>query len=414
MTWTPRLIEPDELPAVMDLLAIGFGIGPVSPPAHQAQMRAVTEVDRTFVVEDEGRLVGTAAALSLRVALPGGAIRMAGVTEVAVSPTHRRRGLLTALIEAVHVQAVDRGEPLAALTASEGGIYRRFGYGVAARFQSVRVDATRAAEDAPLDGATGPATGRMRFVTEAEAADVLPAVWARHWPRVPGEIDRTPGFWVEEALDPEYARVGASPRYIAVHDDPEGRPDGFVIYRIAQDFGMGGTNHEARVVLVAAASDAVEWALLRFVLDIDLVTAVTWSTAVDSPLRWRLADPRAVTVSAERDLLWFRPLDVAACLAARRYAGEGELVLDVVDDRRPSVGGGFLLAAGPDGAGCDRTSRAPDLALTVGDLGSLVGGGVTWHTLQRAGRVRELTTAAVARADALFRSERAAFCATEF
>jgi predicted acetyltransferase len=46
---------------------------------------------------------------------------------VVVAPTHRRRGLLTALIEAVHDQAVERGEPLAGLTASEGGIYRRFG-----------------------------------------------------------------------------------------------------------------------------------------------------------------------------------------------------------------------------------------------------------------------------------------------
>src|SRR5690606_36891323 len=104
--------------------------------------------------------------------------------------------------------------------------------------------------------------------------------------------------------------------------------------RIAQDFGPTGTNHEARLISLAAATDAVEAALLRFVLDLDLVGSVTWWAPVDLPLRWRLADPRAVAVTAEGDLHWLRPLDVARCLAARRYAAEGEVVIAAVDDRR--------------------------------------------------------------------------------
>jgi predicted acetyltransferase len=413
MTWTPRPIDPAELPAVLDLLARGFGIGPVSPPTHQAEVTAVAEVDRTVVVEDEGRIVATAAAHSLQVALPGGVVPMAGVTEVVVSSTHRRRGLLSALLDALHDQAADRGEPLAGLTASEGAIYRRFGYGVAARFQSVRVDARRSAEVEPLDPTADTAGGRFRFVTEDEAAPLLPAVWDRHWRRTPGEIDRTPGFWEEARLDPEHAREGASARFVAVHEDGEGRPDGYVTYRIAQDWAPGGTNHEGRILEVAAASDAVEAALLRFVLDVDLVGTVTWDAPVDIPLRWRLADPRALTVTAERDLLWFRPLDVAACLAARRYACDGALVVEVVDDRR-RTGGTFLLEAGPDGAECTGTDRPADVAVTVADLGSLLAGGTTWSTLRRAGRLRVVAADAVDRADALFRPERAAYCATEF
>src|SRR5690606_9468661 len=163
-------------------------------------------------------------------------------------------GLLTALLEAVHDQAVERGEPLAGLTASEGGIYRRFGYGVATRYQHVRIDTRRSAELAPFrvpepGDATGSgpgpgspargdaAEGRVRFASEAEAAAILPAVWDRHWRRTPGEVDRTAGYWAEEALDTPHAREGASARFIAVHDDAAGRPDGFAIYRIAQDFG---------------------------------------------------------------------------------------------------------------------------------------------------------------------------------
>lgn len=413
MTWTPRPMEPGELPAVSDLLALGFGIGPVSPPAFRAEVDAVVEVDRTVVVEDEGRLVATAGAFTLQMALPGGAVPMAGVTGVVVAPTHRRRGMLTALIEAVHDQAVERGEPLAGLTASEGGIYRRFGYGVAARFQSVRVDARRSGEAPGPFGGAVPDTGRMRYLSESEADSVFPAVWDRHWRRTPGELDRTPGLWAEAALDPDHARAGASARHILVHDDADARPDGFAIYRIAQDFGVGGTNHELRLLSLAAATDQVEAALLRFLLDIDLVGSLTWDAPVDLPLRWRLADPRALLVTAERDMLWLRPLDVAACLAARTYRADGELVVDVVDERR-DAGGRFLLVAGPEGAECRRTDRSPDLGVTVADLGSLLAGGTTWRALQRAGRIDERSGRAVSQADDLFRPERAAYCATEF
>ena len=415
MTWTPRLIEPHEIDAVADLLAIAFGSGPKAPPDHRAQVVAMAELDRIFVVEDEGRFVGTAAALSVNVALPGGSVGMAGLTEVSVLPTHRRRGLLRTLIESVHDQAVERGEPLAGLTASEGGIYRRFGYGVAARFQSVRIDAHRTSEVPPVEGTARDDGGgrRIRLVSEKEAATVLPAVWDRHWRRVPGELDRTPGQWAVDALDNEHARNGASVRYIAVHDDEDGRPDGFVTYRIAQGWSDGGTNHELRVQTLAAASDDVEAELVRFLFDVDLVGTVTWYAPVDMPLRWRLADPRAITVRAEADHLWLRPLDVAACLAARRYAADGELVLGVVDRRR-DAGGAFRLEAGPDGALCRPTDGAPDLTLDTAELGSVLAGGTTWRTLARAGRIAEHTPGAIDRADALFRAERAAYCGTDF
>jgi predicted acetyltransferase len=416
VTWAPRLIEPDELPAVIDLVAIGFGAGPTAPPDHRAAVTAIIEVDRTFVVEDGGRPVGTGAALSFAVALPGsGTVPLAGVTEVVVSPTHRRRGVLSTLIETVHDQAIERGEPLAGLTASEGGIYRRFGYGVAARYQSVTIDAARSAEVTLPTGAPVPTpAGSMRLVSEAEADTILPAVWERHWRRTPGEVDRTPGWWAEMALDTEHARDGASARFLAVHDDETGTPDGFVTYRIAQGFGVGGTNHELRILDVAAASDAVEAALLRFVLDIDLVGTVTWEAPVDMPLRWRLADPRALTVTAERDLLWLRPLDVTSCLAARRYAASGGLTIEVVDERRAGVGGRFRLDSGTDGAECTRTDREPDLVVGMPELGAVLVGGTTWHTVRRAGLVDERSAGAVDRADALFRTERAAYCATDF
>ncbi len=248
----------------------------------------------------------------------------------------------------------------------------------------------------------------------------MPALWARCWPRSPGELSRSAAYWAAIDLDPEEDRDGASARFVVVHTDDAGEPDGAASYRLRWTQNSGGDNLLA-VQDVVAASDAVEMALVDYLLHVDLVTRVGWHAApVDHPLRWRAADPRAVSVTGEKDHLWLRPLDVARCLSSRRYAGAGSLVVEVIDDDRPEVGGRFRLSVDPDGeaaeggAECARTTAAADLTLTVADLGALLLGGVAWATLQRAGLIDEHTPGAVRRADALFRPERPPYCGTDF
>ena len=228
------------------------------------------------------------------------------------------------------------------------------------------------------------------------------------------------GYWTAVALDPEEGRDGASARFVVVHTDDAGEPDGAASYRLRWNGHSGGENLLA-VEDVVATSDAVAMALVDYLLHVDLVTRVEWHAApVDHPLRWRAADPRAVTVTAEKDHLWLRPLDVARCLAARSYAAADALVVEVVDDDRPEVGGRFRLDAEPaaqgteGGAECARTTAAPDLTLAVADLGALLLGGVAWATLRRAGLIDEHTPEAVRRADGLFRPERPPYCGTDF
>jgi predicted acetyltransferase len=414
VTWKARLIEPGEMPATIDLTALAFAVGPQATENYRREAGLVLEPDRVFVVEDGDVLAGTAASFSMAVALPGGGtLPLAGVAEVAVSPVHRRRGILRTLMEAVHDQALDRGELVAGLTASEGTIYRRFGYGVATRFQSLSIDRPGAAE---VESPAGGGASGIRLLSEAEARPVLPAVWDRYWRHVPGEVARPAGWWDMLALDPEEDRDGASARFVAVHDDAGGSPDGFVTYRIKQGWGSGRPlPHELSVESIAAVDDDVVAALLRFVLGVDLVGTVAWPAApLDLPFRWRLANPRAVRVTRELDHLWLRPFDVPACLAVRRYAVEGGCVLEVIDPVRPALGGRFRLEGGPDGAACRRSDTEPDLVVGVADLGALLLGGVSWSTLHRAGLVDEHTPGAVTRADGMFRPDCAPYCSTDF
>ena len=423
MTWKARLIEPEELEATIDLTAVAFGVGPRANESYHKQTAMLTEPDRVFVVDDGEVLAGTAASFSIALALPGGeTLPLAGVTEVGVSPAYRRRGILRTLMEAVHDQALDRGEPVGGLTASEGGIYRRFGYGVATRFQSLSIDRPSAAEVEPLTGdgsepsAVDRGPGRIRLMSDAEARPVLPAVWERYWRHTPGEVRRPAAWWEMLALDLEEDRDGASARFVAMHHDAAGVPDGFVTYRVKQGWGSGRPlPHELRVESIAAVDDGIVAALLRFVLGVDLIGRVEWGAApLDLPFRWRLANPRALRVTREVDHLWLRPFDVPACLAGRRYAIEGACVLEVIDPVRPALGGRFRLEGGPEGATCHRSGAEPDLVVGVADLGALLLGGVSWTTLCRAGLVDERTSEAATRADGMFRPDRAPYCSTDF
>ena len=67
---------------------------------------------------------------SFQLSVPGQEVLpAAGVTCVAVLPTHRRRGVLSSLMRRQLADVRDRGEPLAILWASEAVIYGRYGYG---------------------------------------------------------------------------------------------------------------------------------------------------------------------------------------------------------------------------------------------------------------------------------------------
>jgi predicted acetyltransferase len=411
VTWKPRQIEPQEIDAVVNLSAVMFAYGPSFPDPYPEMLKLMAEVDRIFVIDDGPTLAGTAGAFTMEVAVPGGNdIPMCGVTEVGVLPTHRRRGMLTSLMATILDQAIERGEPVAGLTASEGGIYRRFGYGVAARTQRITVNSARSAE--VVDPSS---PGLLRLITEGEAETLLPEAWAKHWRRRPGEIDRNTGYWKALALDPEPDRHGAGPRFIVVHEDTDGQVDGAAIYRVKEGGAVDGIYGELLVEDIIAVDDRIEATLLRYLLDVDLIGHIQWRAApLDLALRWRLRDSRQVLVTREHDHLWLRPLDVPACLTARTYAAEGSAVLEVLDDYRPELGGTFRLDTGPDGSECGRATGDPDVVLQTAELGALMLGGVTWATLHRAGLLEERTPGTLDRLDAAFRPDRAPFCGTGF
>jgi len=406
-----RPIADEEYPAWSRTIERAFGAQPSQQEIED--WRLVFERDRSLAVFDGADMVATTGAVSFDLTLPGGTVTpVAGVTAVAVRATHRRRGLLRALMERQLDDVSARGEALAVLTASESVIYGRFGYGLASSNAWCRIDTAGTELRRRPD-----AGGRLRQVESDEAGRAIPAVYDRARTRHPGALSRSARYWQRWFLDREYGRPGgASARFYVLHLDADGTPDGYVAYRAKEgDWGHGLADGTVIVEELDAVDDEIEAALWQYVLSIDLVRHVRADARpVDEPLRWRLADPRRLQTAAVFDHLWVRLLDVPAALSARRYPVDGGLVLDVRDPFRPAAEGRYLVEGGPDGAACQPTDRAPDLTLDVAELGALYLGGVAATTLGRAGRVEERTPGALRTADAFFTSTPAPWCCTPF
>src|SRR5437899_3865764 len=115
----------------MDELAFGY----TWPGTDDDPALGVMEHERSIIARHDGEPAGIASAFSFHMTVPGGStLPTAGVTWVGVLPTHRRRGVLTELMKHQLMSIAQASkEPLAALWASEPGIYGRFGYGLASR-----------------------------------------------------------------------------------------------------------------------------------------------------------------------------------------------------------------------------------------------------------------------------------------
>ncbi|GLW54329.1 UPF0256 protein [Kitasatospora phosalacinea] len=386
----------------VETMHAAFGLFP-DPPGEDGTgvWWSAFEPDRGLLARDaDGRPVGTAGAYTFELTLPGGRIvPVSGVTAVGVLPSHRRRGVLTAMMRRQLADLRARGEVLSVLLASEALIYRRFGYGPATYTRALTVPRLRAALTPPRAGAAEPA-GTVELLPRDRAVDLLEQVYDRYRRARPGSVSRPHRWWARGAGQPP---IAPKPRYVALHRDADGEPDGYASYAI----------EDKRSLVVdetVAATDAAYTALTRYLLGHDLVQEVVFRhVPPDSPLPWQLADFGAAQPGKHTDWLWARVLDVPGALTARGWSTDGTLVLDVDD---PFLGEHHrhLLTVRDGKAECTPTDLAPDLSLDISDLGSILLGGTTPSTLARAGHLRAHHPEAPARADALFRPDREPHC----
>jgi len=329
----------------------------------------------------------------------------AGVTVVGVLPTHRRRGVLSAMMRAQLDACRDRGESVAYLWATEDTIYGRFGYGVASFTAEIEVPLDRSRYYAPFEP-----LGETRLVPASSAESLVAPIWERVAVQTPGMFARSSDWWQARALaDPDWRRQGGGEMRCVVLES-DGAPVAYALYRINVAWDRGVQTGSVGVVEAMGDSPRTTAAIWRYLLDVDWMARLrAVFLPVDHPLLLLVAEPRRLRFNV-RDGLWLRLVDVGAALSARAYAAPGAVVIEVVDQFCPWNQGRWHVTD----HGTKRTDAAPELRCDVTTLGSVYLGGFTWAQLASALRVDELRPGAVARADAMFHADRAPWCPEVF
>jgi predicted acetyltransferase len=401
----PLADDDRDLEAMVRADFRAFGVAPDEVVAGVQRIRGGgLELDRFVVADDGGTIVGTGAAYSLELTVPGGAlVPMSGVTWISVSATHRRRGVMRSVMESLVEQARGRGEVVCGLLASEGSIYANVGYGRATSWRTVSIDARCVEFTGERPG------GSFRFVEPDDVVAVLSPVHDRYRRLRVGELGLTDGWWWSHAVAGR-----RKPTFVVVWSDDDGVDQAYAVVMINDHWADGMPQQVLEVLYLGATTAEARRAMWQFVCEVDLVTEVrSDAVAIDDPILWELADARQFRTTELGDMLWLRIVDVAGFLSARRYRTADELVLGL-RGADPSVAGNWRLVGGPDGAKCEPTSDAPDVVLDASDLASISLGGYSARELAGAGRIEEMTPEGVDRLAELFRWDPAPFCSTNF
>ena len=387
------------------LNAISHYVGHENELEQAERFARLIEVERMHAAFDGDRIVGGAGAFTYRMSVPGGGlVPAAGVTVVGVLPTHRRRGALTAMMRAQLEDCRARGDLVAYLWASESTIYGRFGYGPASRIGAMRLGRDRSGFAQPFEQ-----RGTVRLVGLEEAARTFPALYDEVTAQRPGMFHRSKEWWETRKLfdNPDRRQGGPLNRALLELD---GRPAGYALYRVQQDWQNGFSKGAVTIAEVVAPTADATRELWRWLLDFDWTSEFTADLLpLDHPLFLLLAEPRRMQFTLN-DGVWVRLVDVPGALAARTYAAADPVVLELVDGLLPENGGRWQVSVD----GVERTRAPADLRLDVAQLGSVYLGGFDFAALARARRIEELKPAAAARADELFRTAVEPWCAEIF
>jgi predicted acetyltransferase len=375
--------------------------GTILKPEDMERWSRNIEIPRMLVARQAGQIIGGAGAYAHELTVPGGTVEAAAVTVVGVLPTHRRRGVLSAMMRAQLDDVRKRGEPVAYLWASEESIYGRFGYGMASLCGEIDLPRASNAFVRRLEP-----RGETRILTEEEAYEPISRVYDRIRRDSPGMFVRSETWWKARRLaDPESRRQGGGPLHrVLLRID--GEPAGYALYRLHQSMETGVSTGFLSVLEAMGTTPEATREIWRFLFDVDWIARVKTSLLpIDHPLFFLLSRPRLMRFRLA-DGLWVRLVDVAAALEARSLADAGPVVIEVADAFCQWNEGRYRIAGGR----VERTQASPDLALEVHALGSVYLGGFTFATLARAGGVRELKEGAASRADAIFTRNREPWC----
>ncbi|MEU7044735.1 GNAT family N-acetyltransferase [Streptomyces varsoviensis] len=399
-----------------------------SEPVIRAKL-ALAEPDGFLAVRDRGIVAGAVSRRLTMTVRPGRTLPATGLGEIAVLPSHRRRGLLRELMRAHQRTSAEAGHAFTVLNASEGGIYGRFGYAPVTTDSVWTLDPRTAAipRTAPCE---------VELLDAAAARTALPPAFDAYQRATPAELAREPAWWRTRFDCPEAVGAPADQHCVLARGkQADGAATGYALWRRPAPWSQETGPAPVIVDEFIAPDHTTTQALLAFFTGLDLCDRVEFRRRpLTAPLHWRFADPRSMRLTGATDRLWVRLLDVPAVATACLTGLDAPLTLRVHDANGPADGawdiepgpyGPARTAAdlGPEadglrvpyGPGCAKSRRgAADLELEAGDLAAVLLAGTDVPRLMAAGRLVEHTSGSALRLARALAGTGAPHCSTVF
>ncbi|CAL9492323.1 N-acetyltransferase Eis [Streptomyces sp. enrichment culture] len=268
-----RPIDESEFADWSRAMNIGFLREPTLGEDLLEARRAQFVPGRTVGAFDDGRCVATFRSFAQELTVAGGAAVPAdAVTNVTVSPTHRRRGLLTRMMAQDLAAAKERGDVVATLIAAEYPIYGRYGFGPATWTTEWTIDVPRAGLDprwaGPEDG------GRIDLVDAEDVRKLGPELHERLRRSQPGAVSRDELWWQLATGAVRFHATFHEPFHV-VHRSAAGEVQGMAAYTTDDTWGDAKQPlNTAKVKWLIGVTPAAERALWRYLCSIDWVVRV--------------------------------------------------------------------------------------------------------------------------------------------
>lgn len=370
-----RAARADEMDAFQALGRYVFA----EPPSDDEPDNMIAP-EWTHCAFDGDTLAASSGAFPFIVRLNGKTAPIAGVTAVGTEPGYRRRGLVRRLITDLLHRAKEEGQVGSILLASMGAIYQRFGYGLACADVRYEFDPRLAQFQQPM-----PTGGVTRRLSKDDALPHIKACFKEYVRDRNLMALRADVVW-DRLLD----GADKAKTFCAVHFGEDDTPEAWCIYSTRwYDRPDPGPDQELTIRDFGWRNLNGYRAMWEYVCAHDLVGKVIWGQVPqDDPAPGLLLEPRCLKQQV-MDCLWFRPVDVPALLAARRYDRDGEVVIQCAGDNLCEWNNGTwaLRVSGGESTVEPAPSAEPDLTVNPNALGPLVCGYQTASWLGRIGRL---------------------------
>jgi len=365
------------------------------------------------------QMVASYATIPFTMRVNGNAIALGGVSAVGTLPEYRRQGLARRLTTRAFEDMCERGQPLAALWASQAAIYQRYGYAQVADDRRYAIDTV---DIGFFDGDPGP--GRVKLLDAEAAYNTVKALYIAFIADRMCYLHRARPLWENNAFA---SRSEDGPVHVAVSHDEHGEADGYAIYTLRSDrVGHPARSQELVVRDLAWLSTDAYRSLWSWFARHDLVGRVRWDRApVDDPAPQLMVEPRLLNATATEGL-WLRVVDVESALAGRGYRNggsadteaDGEAPIEVTieisdDDLTPWNTGTYRLSVTDGRAEVSGTPGRGELVMAVRTLALLYAGTYPARQLAAWGLI-EGEPSALTRADRIFATANGPSCPDNF